>query len=258
MINFLIKKTFFDIWDNLLRIILLNTGFLILSAIPVYLLFLLRPNHFFSFIIIFLGLILISVYAGAVSITAVEISENKKPGADDFFNNIRKTCKSGILFSLIISLYSLVIFISMPFYLSLRNYFGILCFSILFWITLIFIMSFQYYFPVYGSLKKNFLKVVRKCILLFFNNIGFSLVLFSGVIFIICISVFVIFIIPGLAAVFIWLNTGFKILLYKYDYLDRNPDAVGKKIPWKELIKDDIAQIGKRTLKNMFLPWDEK
>jgi hypothetical protein len=37
MIGFLIKKTFFDLWDNLFRIALVNLGFVVSAAIPILL-----------------------------------------------------------------------------------------------------------------------------------------------------------------------------------------------------------------------------
>ena len=45
--------------------------------------------------------------------------------------------------------------------------------------------------------------------------------------------------------------------MYKYDWLEANPEANRKKIPWDALLMDDKERVGKRTLRGMIFPWKE-
>ena len=46
-----------------------------------------------------------------------------------------------------------------------------------------------------------------------------------------------------------------KLLMFKYDYLDENPDADIKHIPWDDLLYDEREKVGPRSLKSMIFPW---
>ena len=48
-----------------------------------------------------------------------------------------------------------------------------------------------------------------------------------------------------------------KLRLYKYDYLEENPDAKRNDIPWDALLIDERERVGKRTLRGMIFPWKE-
>ena len=41
------------------------------------------------------------------------------------------------------------------------------------------------------------------------------------------LSGFTAFMLPGVAAVILWMNEGLKLRMYKYDWLEANPDALG-------------------------------
>jgi hypothetical protein len=43
----------------------------------------------------------------------------------------------------------------------------------------------------------------------------------------------------------------------KYDYLEENPRADRKHIPWETLLREERERVGKRTLKGMIFPWKE-
>ena len=62
---------------------------------------------------------------------------------------------------------------------------------------------------------------------------------------------------PGISAVVLWISVGLKLRLYKYDYLEKNPEANRKKIPWDALLVADKDRVGKRTLRGMIFPWKE-
>ena len=81
--------------------------------------------------------------------------------------------------------------------------------------------------------------------------------LFYLVYSIICLalSIFTIGIIPGLTGMQLASQDAMKLLMYKYDYLEENPDANPKHLPWDDLLYDEREKVGPRSLKSMIFPW---
>ena len=104
-----------------------------------------------------------------------------------------------------------------------------------------------------GGLRKN----LRKSFYLMMDNPLFSLFLLVYNAIVLLVSMFLSFLIPGPAALALNLNVAVKLRLYKYDWLEANPDSKGKKIPWFELLEEDRERVGKRTLKGMIFPWKD-
>ena len=257
MLLFLIKKTFFDLWDNLLRIFLINLGFFILLLITFGIFYLSSLLKLYIYIPFVIAISLISIYIGGASLFVMQISDYKKPEFLDFFTYIRTSFKTSLFFALIIIVYSIIIYVAFNYYFSQKNIVALLAGSLLFWLTIIVILSIQFFFPIYSRFENNPIKVIRKCLLIFFDNLGFSLFIFAGIIFLLILSGFVAGFLPGLSTILLWLNGGFKLRLYKYDYQEEHPDANMKKIPWKSLIAHDVEMIGHRSLKGMIFPWKD-
>ena len=57
MFGFLVKKWFFDMWDNLYRIVILNLGFLGCVAFLLYIPYLLQSVTVLFFLAIFVGIV---------------------------------------------------------------------------------------------------------------------------------------------------------------------------------------------------------
>jgi len=55
----------------------------------------------------------------------------------------------------------------------------------------------------------------------------------------------------------IWHQAALKLRLKKYDYLEENPEANRKQIPWDALLIDERNKVGPRTFKGMIFPWKD-
>ncbi len=174
-----------------------------------------------------------------------------------FLPYLKETYKPSLLFALANTVVAFLLSLAMPFYLSLKSLFGPLAFAFLFWLTVIWAISIQFFFPLQSRFDKSFKKNIKKIFLVFFDNTIFSIGVFIGTIVIIVASFFTALMLPGLATVLLWANVGLKLRLYKYDYLEAHPDANRKKIPWDALLVDEKERVGKRTLKGMIFPWKE-
>lgn len=257
MFGFLIKKTFFDMWDNLFRIVALNLGFLICFALLIYLPLLFQNNLILSYLSIFFSLLIVFIYMGVASAVVKDISDYQNPEFKDIFNYLKATLSSSLFFALISIIFFFLIYIAFPFYSNLKNILGPLAFSLLFWFSIIWILASQYFYPVQSRLDRSIPKVLKKMFLLLLDNTIFSIALFTGTLIVLALSAFTAFLLPGIASILLWLNEALKLRLYKYDYLEEHPDTKKNQIPWDVLLIEDREKIGKRTLKGMIFPWKE-
>ena len=257
MFGFLIKKTFFDMWDNLFRIVALNLGFLASFALLIYLPLLFQNNLILSYLSIFFSLLIVFVYTGTASAVVKDISDYQNPKFKDIFNYLKITFGSSMFFAFISIIFFFLIYIAFPFYSNLKNILGPLAFSLLFWFLIIWILASQYFYPVQSRLDRSIPKILKKMFLLLLDNTIFSIALLTGTLIVLALSAFTAFLLPGIASILLWLNEALKLRLYKYDYLDKHPDTKKNQIPWDVLLIEDREKVGKRTLKGMIFPWKE-
>lgn len=390
MILFTLKKTFFDMWDNLFKIIILNIVILLFIVLCVYLPALLSFNPVMFVLGIILSFAFVFVAAGAGFLFTLEIVNNNSPGFFDFINILKKSWKVSLAFFVLFSLFLLVARFSITYYysrvstgtagyvfkgnegkynvkvkyldkcnytssfelyvnnekkhswkgeilktsdnfiieniknislkendkitvkglfdgrdlaafdsiiiedsaglnssiiieaenmildnykafdfidssnnkiisltLTMKGMIGLASATFLFIISLIIMLSMQFFFPVYGLLNKTFYKTIKTCFIIFFDNTFFSIIMFFGILIIFLLSVFFAYILPGIITIFLWLSVGIKLRLYKYDYMDLNKEANRKNIPWEELIARDRELLGRRTLRGLIFPWKD-
>jgi uncharacterized membrane protein YesL len=258
MFGFLVKKTFFDMWDNMFRIILMNLGYIAVLAI----FFLAAPPFYESvrpvfFVIVVLGLAVLSVYTGAVSKMCSEIADYRQPGFSDFWRYVKEGCVSSLLLGLVFAAYIFVVSVAFQFYGGMKTIIGPLAVALLFWVTIAWVFSSQFFFPIQSRLDSKFRKIFRKTFLVSFDNPGFSFGLFLCALLILGVSIFTALLLPGIATILLWWNIAFKLRLYKYDWLEANPGAKRTRVPWDALLIEDRERVGKRTLKGMIFPWKE-
>lgn len=262
MFSFYIKKAFFDMWDNLFRIIFLNLGYILVIGAAILIPYLILmipvvPPAILIFISLLFSVTLVSVFTGAVSGVTRDIADYGEPGFKDFFRYLKETYKPSLIFGILNAFVIFLLSMAMPFYLSMKSLVGPLAFAFLFWIALIWSISIQFFFPIQSRLDKSIKKNLRKIFLVFFDNTFFSMGVFIGAAVIFIASSFTAFMLPGIGTILLWVNVGFKLRLYKYDYLEREPEANRKKIPWDALLIEDKERVGKRTLRGMIFPWKE-
>jgi hypothetical protein len=334
MFGFLVKKTFFDMWDNMFRIILLNLAFLAVMALvalpslvsgdvpldaaaasgsaagaapapvpeaptaplskaeveadffasvapdwvakpfttplarillvsgPVLgvqligKLIALQPLIAIPLVILLVGVAALVCLCGAASRMTSDIADYKQPGFSDFWAYVKESWANSLLGAGLLMAYLFVFSVAFPFYTG-RGVVGWLAMGLLFWVTVAALLAAQYFFPIQSRLDRKFRKIFRKSFLLLFDNTLFTFGLMSVALIVFVASAFTAFLLPGIATIFLWWNTALKLRLYKYDWLEQNPGANRRKVPWDALLIDDRERVGKRTLKGMIFPWKE-
>lgn len=257
MIRILIKKAFFNTWDNLFRVVFLNIGFLIPTSLFIY-----APNLSSSAVTLYLlrlfAIAIFIIYTGAASSVCYAITNYKTPGFAMFYSAIRISYRSSLLFIVVNVIWFQVLSVAFQVYGNLSHeMIKIVAQVVLVWITISWLVAVQLFFPVQSSLDHTVIKIFKKMILLFFDNAGVMFLISVGSLITMSLSVVFGTILPGLGAVLIWQNAALRLLLYKYDYLEKNPKAIGGKIPWDEILIEEKERIGNRTLRGMIFPWKE-
>ncbi len=258
MLMFMVKKAFFDMWDHFLGVVLMNLGFIVLLTIPLLLPSVLVDLSVYAALASqVIGGLLAFIYAGTISMAARDIANYERPEFRKVVEYFRETWKSSLVHGLIWAAVVLIVVVGFPVYANMGNLLGLAAIIFLFWALVIWTLASQFYFPVRAQLDTKIGKIIRKSFIIFFDNTFFAIVTGIGSLLIIAGSVFTALLIPGIAGLLIWHQVGLKLRLLKYDYLEENPDANRRKIPWDALLIDERERVGKRTLRGMIFPWKE-
>jgi hypothetical protein len=257
MIGFFIKKAFFDGWDHLFSLILLNAGFLVVLAIGVMLPGGVPLPAWADMIVRILALAAGSVWWSTCVFATRGISDFGSFRLGELRSHVERGLVPGLQIGIVLVAGWLVVSVGLPFYLSLGGLLGTLAAGVIFWCAVILLLALQYYVPLRARLGGGLRKNLRKSFLIFFDNPGFSIFLFLYSALALALSLFLAFLLPGFAGVGLAQNVGLRLRMHKYDWLEANPEANRRAVPWDELLEEDRDLVGKRSLKGMFFPWKE-
>lgn len=257
MILFLLKKTFFDVWDNLFTIFFVNVGCTLIIGAGLYLPSLLSFHPVPFYLGILLSLAAFSLYVGGAALLARDVADYQAPGLKQFGRYLKEAWQAALALLVVIIAQLFILLVIIPWYFKMGHVVGLVIASLLFWVNVIGWLAMQYYFPVQSRLTRHFKKIAQKSLLLFFDNPGFSVFLGGGTLLLLVLSGVTAFLFPGLGVILLWHQVGLKLRLYKYDYLEQHPEAQKQPIPWDALLAEDRDRVGSRTLRGMIFPWKE-
>ena len=258
MIGFLIKKNFFDVWDNFFKIALINVGFLASLAIPVFV-----PNLFASIPILGTGVLLIGilccfVYLSAAAMTLKSISDYGNFTFSDFYANLKTHWLAGLFLGGVAFALFMLCTAAIPFYLSMKSIVGLLLAALIFWSMVSAVLALQFFFAVRSRLEARFFKAIKKCFIVLLCDPLFCVFSLIHNLFLLAICLFPVFIfVPGPAGILLFLDEGLRLRLMKYDWLEANPQADRRKIPWDAILIEEREKTGTRSLKNFIFPWKD-
>jgi hypothetical protein len=257
MIGFFIKKCFFDGWDHLFSLILLNLGFIAAACVGYVLPESLGAPAWLALALRALSLAAASVWFSACVHALKDVSDFGSFHARDLGSFLRRGLAPGLQAGGFLVFGYIVLSVGLPFYLRMGGILGALAAGVIFWCSVIAVLALQYYIPLRARLGGGLRKNLRKSFLIFFDNPGFSIFLFLYGAVSLALSVVLAFLIPGFAGLALAQNVALRLRLYKYDWIEEHPEANRRQAPWDELLEEDRELVGKRTLKGMFFPWKE-
>ncbi len=263
MISLFLKKTFFDGWDNLFSLALLNilfTALLVGECLLGWAFLSARGSMslgLWEVLALLIGYLIICLYAGGSASFVNLLADYQKASLRDFFAGIKRNALKTLLFGLLSALIVFTAVFSFRFYASQGGLVGTLASAMVFWVLVVCALSLQFFFPVLSRLKGSFPILIKKCFLIALDNPGFALFMGFWTLSLSLMSVFVAGLLPGPAGIQLALCDALRLRMRKYDYLEENPTAPRRKIPWKELLVEEEELIGKRDLRGMLFPWKE-
>jgi hypothetical protein len=256
MFGFLIRKTIYDMWDNMFRVVLVNLGFIAAASIPVFIPELIHILPL-SIAIRIMGIFLCSVYLAMAALSVKSISDYGSFGFAGFVKTFKDALPAGIVMGFMLLLLFLMVVMVIPFYMSITSPLGLVLAAFVFWVLIFALLSFQFYFAVRARLGSNLFKNLKKCLLIFFDNSGLAIFSMFHNILALVLSVPFAFMLPGVCGIQLFLDEALRLRLLKYDWLEANPDANRKKIPWDALLIEEREKTGTRTFRNFIFPWKD-
>ncbi len=258
MIGFLIKKSFFDGWDNLLTLVVLNLGYLVAFG-----LLLLSSATSEMSIALWLGLIVlaiayISIYSLGVGAITYGYSRYKREGIKTFFVAIKERFTHALLYFVFIIALVVCIAYVIPFYFNMANMLGYLLGMLLVWALFAFLLAMQYYFPLCFYCEADSpLTTLRKSFGLVADNLGTTFFLVLKSLIDLVITIFTATLIPGFGGISLARMDTVKLLLKKYEFYAKNPGSTKKDLNWEDLLYEERELVGPRSLKGMIFPWKD-
>lgn len=259
MFLFLIKKSFFDAWDNLAVIIVAN--FSVFAVLMLGLWPATRITESGSPLGLAMLVILVPMLFIVASVSSSlirKVADYKSVAFSDVPSAFMSSWKYGLFLSVLASAFFALSIFGMLYYSTLKSMLGLAAMALLFWITLGVYLVLIWFFPARNRLEGNFGKLLRKSALLMLDNIALSL--FTGLILIpIQFALWPLTAFGGFgpAGIQLFMEDALRLLMFKYDWLEENPDARKKDVPWFELLIDEREKVGKRTLRGMIFPWKD-
>ena len=266
MIGFLLKKNFFDTWDNFFKIAIINIGLLASAAIPVFIPGLFTSVPALSLLMLLIGILWCFVYLSAAALSLKAVSDYGNFGFAVFFENLKTAWPRGlVLGGMVFALYMLST-IAIPFYLSMKSVIGLLFAAFIFWTMVTAVLALQFFFALQARLETRIFTAIKKCFIIFFDNPAFCIFSLIHNVFLLAICLFPVFLfIPGPAGMLLFLDEGLRLRLMKYDWLESNPApdsgkpgrVLRRKIPWDAILIDEREKTGTRSLKSFIFPWKD-
>ena len=259
MFFLLLKKSFFDAWDNLGALIICNLAFIFISALGLMpMLKILETGEISGGLILVLLVPLLFVTLGVISSFMSQIADYQRLSWGDLPEAIQSTWKNSLIISLITMVFFSMSVFGMVYYTSLKSVLGLAASALLFWISVGVFFTLIWFFPVRNRLTGGFRKSLRKSALIMFDNLFLTIILSVIVIPVnLLLWPMTAFGAFGPAGIQLYLNAALRLLLFKYDWLEGNQEADRKDVPWYELLVEEKERVGKRTLKGMIFPWKE-
>lgn len=274
MLGFFFKKNFYDGWDNVILFFVPNLILDLFLLICGSLFFLGTKMNSgslgiiiwifsFLFILIIASILILSWAESAAEIANYEVAEIKT-----FFSKIKSCIKDGILYALLLFFVITISVIGFIYYFkpgtkTQISFIGLMAGSVFCWVSITIILGLFLYPAMRALLHNSFKKTLKKCFIVLFDNFGKCIILNFYNLFLFLLSIIMLGLTPGLGGIGLSNVNFLRLLLKKYDYLEEkensqnNKKTNSHKIPWNEILAEDIEITGTRSFKSFFMPWKE-
>ncbi|MBN1500384.1 MAG: hypothetical protein JW982_09515 [Spirochaetes bacterium] len=260
MIKILFKKVFYESWDNFYKLLIINIPVAAVVLPSLYLVYAALSIPMFVIPLLVIITFLLNLYFGVVSGCANSMLHREQLDLKKYLSFFKISLIPAFVLTLI-SLFILCVFLlAIPFYVKIGGFPGFFASSIIFWASVLWLLSSQFYWPLYYLEKNKQKDILKKSIALLFDNKRLALLLAFIFIIYTAFSVFTGFLLPGISFVSYIQQCGVNMLLKKYSYLNTlsgKGQFPKKNIPWRIILEQDFLELENRTLKNVIFPWKD-
>jgi len=259
MFGYVIKKAFFDLWDNIILFIVSNLLFtlvLIASLIGISLAFPVLRG--ISYMLVLLPLCVLSIIATIVQGYAWHVAAGNTLDRDIRKAILKKAMVPALFHALLVQVFLAGGLLGLPYYWALQPEIGFIYTIVYIWLCVVFVLASLFFYPVIFQLEAAPKVALKKSFLVFMHNPAAACSMVFGIILMTALSCITLGIFPGIAGLSLWNQTTLRFLLAKHAYLEKNPAQPGDKLlPWNNIVSEDIQRIGKRSVRGLFFPWHD-
>lgn len=245
MKRLLLKKCFFDGWDNLLTLFLNNIVYLLLIA------------GIFFFENIIMEILIVAVFSfhllGTAGIAHNIVRDRESP-VKAYFQAVKKVGHFVFFFILALLCVFSVLYI-IPFYFSYGDLLWDTVGFFFLFLVLVLVMALTYYYPMALALPCDGpFKTMRKAFMVLSDNLGFSIYCTFKDIFDLTVSVFTAFLVPGFTGLSINRATTVYFFMLRYDYMEK--EKVSKEYAFADRYLAEVSEAyTERNFGTLFVPW---
>jgi uncharacterized membrane protein YesL len=258
MFGFAIKKAFFDLWDHLYFALAVNLVFTVVTLGSVSLAILLAPM--LSMGVLFLvpvPFLLASLLGGIATFWAKDIVVEGQAKFGSFVAHLKSSWKPSLAFGLAWLILAAGIGVGVPFYTAVNSTIGFAFGVVMAWLAFFAAGMGLFYPGLNAQVEPQIRKLVKKSFLVFVANPLTSFWMILVLLVSVVLTVVTAGFFPGILGISIWLQVCFKFVLAKYDWLEANPEANAKKVPWATIVAEDMEKVGPRSLRSLIFPWKD-
>lgn len=273
--NLFFRKNFYDGWDNVISLftpnLMMDFALIICTALCIPGVTIFKESQWYLYIWIFMLLLAFCIF-GIISIAwayiAAETADYGTVEFKDFFKKLKTSIPDGIKYGLTLLIVMIFSIYNIKYYFFPANkdqavtFAGLLAGSVYVWLSITILMALAWLPAIKAKMNNNYLKCLKKCFLVFLDNLFPSIVISIYELFLGLISIIMMGSAPGLAGIGLSRANAFRLILKKYDYIEEldkksepSNSPLRRKIPWKDLLAEDLEINPPRTFKEFWMPW---
>jgi uncharacterized membrane protein YesL len=255
------KKAFWNIYDNIGKLILLNLVWAALFPIPAFLAFAFLPLTGQPRIAaaLLVGLFTHSFATTGIFAATADIVDYKGTSLKKFFRAGAALYPRALVINLLLAAFYYFLYVSIRFYLALEGAAGIFGFFLVglqVWIGAFVLVMRVYIMPLLVKKRWGVWKTIKWSAVLVVIRPGFSILIFlqaAAMAIILGITIIgAVVVVMGLASVF--LNTALREVLKE---LEESEEPRKKPTSWKEIFEEERRREEEpRTFKDILKPWE--
>ncbi len=255
MLGFAIKKTFFDLWDNLFFAMTVNLCYTLVTLGLFAAMYAL--GFFGAFLFYPVPALAAAVLGGVASFWARDIAVSGSARFSDVLTRLGESWKTSLVFGAAWLVVAAGLVYGIPFYTHLNTVIGFVFGVIMIW-AVFFLAGVGLFYPgLNAQIEPRIGKLFRKSLMVFLTQPLTSLVMALVFLLALVLSVFTFGFFPGIVGITLWFQVCFKFVMAKLEWIEANPEADRKHVPWRVILQEDMDKIGPRSLKGLIFPWKD-